>query len=192
MHEYRLTIPTILTLGRIVLIPCIVVALLNNYWTVACVLFAVCAVTDILDGFIARRYNQQTILGAMLDPLADKLLMIAIFVTFSYNIVTYFCVPRWFILLLIAKEMILVLGATALFCTKYHVMMRPSLLGKLAMCFQVLFVGWLFASCFLKYECPVLNQGLLYAIASVVVGACIDYILKVCKILQKYVPKEKE
>src|SRR2546428_12511698 len=80
-----LTIPNLLTLLRLLLVPFFIAASIKGMFTVAFVVFVTAAATDILDGMIARRFNQRSRLGALLDPAADKTMMISgyLFYTFS-------------------------------------------------------------------------------------------------------------
>lgn len=75
--EKRITVSTALTLARIALVPFIVTAMIGDRWGLACALFIIAAITDALDGALARWRNEQTFLGASLDPLADKFLIVA-------------------------------------------------------------------------------------------------------------------
>jgi cardiolipin synthase len=74
-HENIYTVPNILTFSRLVAAPVVGYLLVNNYHTAALSLFAYAGITDLVDGYIARRYNLQTVVGTIIDPMADKLLM---------------------------------------------------------------------------------------------------------------------
>lgn len=75
VHENIYTIPNILTASRLVAAPIIGYSILTGSHTLALSLFAYAAVTDLVDGYIARRWNQQTVVGTVIDPMADKFLM---------------------------------------------------------------------------------------------------------------------
>src|ERR1700759_4221310 len=98
-----LNLPNSLTLLRIFLVPFLVVVLLTK-WSgreyAGLTIFLFAAVTDFLDGWIARRYNQMTRLGALLDPIADKLLMSAAFI----SLVELGLAPAWMIVIIISRE----------------------------------------------------------------------------------------
>lgn len=101
-----MSLANLVTLARIALIPLFIVLLMSNaqgaYWQAALV-FALAAFTDSLDGYIARRYKQVTRLGIFLDPLADKLLIIAALVC----LVVLHKVPAWIVVIIIAREFII-------------------------------------------------------------------------------------
>src|SRR5256885_1111441 len=92
------TVPTILTCMRIFLTPFIVYALMQQQWMLAWILFVGAGITDILDGFLARRWHCQTAVGATLDPLADKILLVSCFAALSVLSI----VPFWFLMLMLA------------------------------------------------------------------------------------------
>ena len=79
-----LTIPNILTFARLLLVPCFLFASMRGMYVAAFVIFVTAAVTDILDGMIARRLNQRSRLGALLDPAADKTLMVCGFLFYTF------------------------------------------------------------------------------------------------------------
>src|SRR5882724_10959589 len=83
-HEKRMTIATLCTIARILLTPMIVLAMMSGQWTGACALFICAALTDFFDGFLARYCNQKTFLGACLDPIADKFLLISCFFALAF------------------------------------------------------------------------------------------------------------
>lgn len=108
-----LTLPNLLTLLRILAVPCFAIALWYGHRVEACLLFAGAGVTDLLDGFIARRFNQRSSLGAILDPAADKLLMTTAFLMMAFaHPVGDARIPAWVAILAIARD--IVIAAVAL------------------------------------------------------------------------------
>lgn len=148
MKERRITFSTMLTLGRFILVPLIVGAMVQNWWGWAFALFVVAAVTDLLDGYLARLLHQETFLGACLDALADKVLILAVFTTLSCIDAPLFRIPLWFLLLVLAKELVQIFGALLIYGINGTIEVKPTLLGKIAMIMQSLFVVWLFACYF--------------------------------------------
>jgi cardiolipin synthase len=125
-----------LTLLRILLIPVFVSLLVYRRPGPALVVFAVAALTDLLDGWVARRWHDQSTLGAFLDPMADKLLLTASFVTLTYLKV----LPFWIAAVVISRDAILVLGALLVYMLGGRIRPRPTWAGKAATLFQVLAV----------------------------------------------------
>lgn len=104
------TIPNILTIIRILLTPVFVMAYTSENFNLAWMLFAVAGLTDALDGFLARIWNQRTQLGAMLDPLADKALLVTSFICLAAK----GWIPNWFAVLVVSRDAIIVGGLIAL------------------------------------------------------------------------------
>ena len=80
-----MNIPNLITLGRILLVPIVVWAIASGAMWIAFVLFLAAGVSDAIDGFLAKRFNMTTELGAYLDPLADKALIVSIYLTLGIN-----------------------------------------------------------------------------------------------------------
>src|SRR5882724_1970194 len=125
-----------LTILRILLIPVFVSLLVYRKPGPALVVFAAAALTDLLDGWIARRQRSQSRLGAFLDPMADKLLLTASFVTLTYLKV----LPFWIAAVVISRDVILVLGALLIYMLGSRIRPRPTWAGKAATFCQVLAV----------------------------------------------------
>lgn len=101
-----LNIPNLLTYFRMVLIPCFLAAFLLDWRLVALLCFFVAGATDLIDGYLARTLNQRSELGALLDPIADKLLMATAYVCLAIATV----VPWWFVVLMLGKDLFVVGG----------------------------------------------------------------------------------
>jgi len=123
-------LPTLLTLFRFFLIPFICVAIITYSWDQALLLFLVAAITDVLDGALARLTNSATMLGAYLDPLADKCLVLFSFWSISMTPFTGFTIPSWFNIALFVKELLLVIVAAYFSMLKNNIKIKPSALGK--------------------------------------------------------------
>lgn len=102
-------IPNLITLLRFVLVWPVVTSLLNKRYDLALVLFVVAAISDGLDGFLAKHYKWSSRLGGILDPLADKALLVACFIVLTVQGL----IPESLLILAIARDLIIVLGATA-------------------------------------------------------------------------------
>lgn len=99
-------IPNIITLIRLLLVIPVVSALLANNFLLALILFAIAGFSDALDGFLAKRYHWESRLGSIIDPLADKLLLVASFATLAWQNL----IPTWLLWLVLARDVIIVLG----------------------------------------------------------------------------------
>ena len=122
-----------LTLFRVLLIPAFVILVLYGYLGWALVVFSLAGVTDALDGLIARHWSARTSIGAWLDPVADKLLLVTTFVVLTLpglNLVNR--LPVWLTVLIISRDVVIVLTVAIINLAIGRRMFRPTLLGKLA------------------------------------------------------------
>jgi len=104
-------IPNILTMTRFFLIPCIIMFIIQGNYVGAILILAISGITDVLDGFIARRFNLVTDFGKLADPLADKATQLAILITLSIQTI----IPLWILLIVVLKEFMLIAGASFLY-----------------------------------------------------------------------------
>jgi cardiolipin synthase len=140
-----------ITILRILLIPFFVAEVLYYVKTgsevhhvLAIASFAIAAIFDGVDGYIARRYNQRSELGAILDPLADKLLLVSGIVVLSFDQRPYFqIVPLWLTATVIGRDILLLAGLIVIQMTIGKVAVRPRILGKIATVPQMLVVLWI-------------------------------------------------
>lgn len=131
-----LNIPNSLTILRILLIPLIVGFLVYERVEYALVTLIIAVLTDALDGTIARLANQKTQFGAYLDPLADKLLLMVTFVTFSL----FEMVPVWSVILVVSRDAILLTGTLLAHLADTAIDASPTALGKATTLFQVIYI----------------------------------------------------
>ena len=150
-REKKITFSTFLTLMRIAAVPFIVATMWYGWWGVACILFIAACLSDMLDGYAARYFNQRTFLGACLDPIADKILILSVFSTLAFVHTPLFAIPAWFVWVILCKELILVGGALCVYLVNGHLEIRPRLLGKVTTVAQMGFIIWLFACYFFQW-----------------------------------------
>src|SRR5215813_8450972 len=140
-----------ITILRILLIPFFVVEVLyyvktgNEVFRLAAILaFGIAAICDGVDGYIARHYNQRSELGAILDPLADKLLLVSGIVLFTFNNEPHFgSIPLWMTGTIIGRDLLLLVGMVVIQMTVGKVKVRPRILGKIATVLQMICIVWL-------------------------------------------------
>ena len=149
------TLPNILTIFRMVLIPIFVTLVFYQRFTWALALFVVAGVTDFFDGLLARRFDQRSNLGTILDPIADKLMMVTAFVVLSlrsvypHPIPAHLPVPFWVTVTVISRDVFIVVGAAAINIMTGFRGFRPSWLGKTSTTVQIVAIAAiLFAASF--------------------------------------------
>jgi cardiolipin synthase len=148
-----------LTILRIVLIPVFVLLLIYRRPGGALLVFSLAALTDLLDGYVARRRGSQSRLGAFLDPMADKLLLTASFVTLTQLRL----LPAWITIVVISRDVMLVVGALLIHVLGGRIHPRPTRAGKAATFFQILTV---LTAMLVRYARPPAATGAL-AVGSV-------------------------
>jgi cardiolipin synthase len=131
-----LTLANRLTILRILMTPVITVLLLYRQIGAALALFLLAAITDSLDGLVARLRKERTTLGMVLDPVADKLLLTSTVVTLTILKE----LPRWFTIIVVSRDVLLIGGSVILYMFIGKIAMPPSRLGKTATGFQLLTV----------------------------------------------------
>ncbi|HEY5811671.1 MAG TPA: CDP-diacylglycerol--glycerol-3-phosphate 3-phosphatidyltransferase [Terrimicrobiaceae bacterium] len=148
-----MTLANKITIARILLIPLFVLCAVYygrsveqgppqewQRWA-AVIVFLVASVTDGLDGWVARRFRQRSRLGAVLDPIADKGLLLAAIITLSLSKWTY-AFPLWFPVLVIARDAVIVTGCILLKHLNGELEVRPSVWGKSATALQMVAIAW--------------------------------------------------
>ena len=167
-------IPNLITALRILLIAPTAVALLQHQLLIALGLFFIAVVSDLLDGFIAKRFAWQSALGGVLDPAADKLLLATSFVVLA----VMHLVPLWLMATAVARDLVIVGGAIAYRLWLGPVEARPSNLSKLNTLCQALFILCVIAR--QQFSQPdawaIVTLGALTFLTTVVSG--IDYVLR--------------
>lgn len=139
-----ITVPTYITLTRLVLVPFIVLSLRAHNIALASILFLFAALTDIMDGALARSWQATSQLGAFLDPLADKALLVSCYASLTYNYFPFNMIPGWFLVIVALNELILIAGSFYVGFFRGGTTIKPSHSGKMASFIQVLFIAWLF------------------------------------------------
>lgn len=129
-----INIPNILTVIRILLTPIFVILLLKDMFHFALIVFTIAAISDGLDGLLARYFNQHTVLGAYLDPIADKLLMASAFVSLAVLKV----IPPWLAVIVLSRDILIITGIAVFAISDIHIEMNPSLVSKWTTVAQVL------------------------------------------------------
>jgi cardiolipin synthase (CMP-forming) len=166
-----MTFATKITVTRILLVPVFVLfavyygeSALNGdpqEWLrmATVVVFLIASASDGIDGWVARRFNQKSALGAVLDPIADKGLLLAAIITLSVSGWPR-AFPLWFAVLVIARDAIIVTGCIVLKHMDGHLEVRPSMVGKAATAFQMVAIAWVMLQ-FPGHMIPVIVAGTL-------------------------------
>ncbi len=134
-YDSNWTVPNILTVFRIFITPAFVVVFFSENYLLALILFVVAGITDGLDGFLARILDQRSKLGAMIDPLADKFLLLTVFICLGVQ----GWVPFWLIVVVISRDLIIICGLFTLHLLGVNIKNKisPTIDSKLNTLFQI-------------------------------------------------------
>ncbi len=130
------SIPNLISTMRILLVPPVIWSMLEQRWSLALPLFLIAGLSDGLDGFLARRYHWTSRLGAILDPIGDKLLMVSSYLVLGWQGV----LPCWLVGLVILRDVIIMAGTVLYRALVGVVVFEPILLSKINTVFQILLV----------------------------------------------------
>jgi len=137
-----LTYANQLTILRMIFIPCIILLIVYGHAFGALLVFILAGITDTLDGFLARRLKQRTVLGSFLDPMADKLLIASVFITLTITSVpVQYHIPPWLTVTAFSRDLLIALAALIIHLRTQHIDFPPTFLGKCTTTAQLFAVG---------------------------------------------------
>ncbi len=137
-----MNIPNSITLGRILLVPIVVWAIASNQMEIAFAVFVIAGVSDGVDGFLAKRFNMTSELGAMLDPLADKALLVSIYIALGI----WGAIPRWIVILVVSRDIMIVSAVIVSWLFGKPIPMKPLMVSKINTVAQVALAALVLAS----------------------------------------------
>jgi cardiolipin synthase (CMP-forming) len=183
------TLPNILTLGRLALVPCFLYASMRGMYTAAFVIFVSAALTDILDGAIARRMNLRSKLGAILDPAADKILMICGFLYYTFaRDLPVVAIPGWMTFAVFIRDFLIVCFAYLMYTRIRITRFPPTVLGKTSTVLQAVTIATTIAVNAFLPQLHDLLQLLFRASLLVTLGSGWDYMRRAEKIVRDELP----
>ena len=156
-----MNLPNLITVGRLLCVPIEVYLLIEAAYMAAFVLFILMVFSDGLDGYLAKRNGQVTELGAMLDPLADKALLVSVFITLGLQQ----DLPTWLVVFVVFRDLFILGGVIVLFLLQVKVRMRPLLVSKINTGVQMMLVVLILAELSLKIDFDLLATFMIYLTA---------------------------
>ena len=167
-----------LTILRILMAPAISILLVYRFWRLALAFFLLAGITDALDGFFARSRAQRTELGMILDPLADKLLLFAAFMTLVY----LRQIPRWLFIIVVSRDLILIGGFLVVYIATGKATVSVSTMGKLTTGLQLATVLATMVTHVISGVGPYM-PALIYATTVVTIVSGLQYLMRGAKLL---------
>ena len=169
-----MNLPNIITLGRLLSVPLAIWLVLSGWLTAAFWLFVAAGLSDAVDGFVAKRFNMRSRLGALLDPIADKTLLVSMYVTLG--IAGH--LPNWLVILVVFRD-VLIIGGYLLVATLAQTMRsEPLLISKLNTALQIALIGIVLARLGLDLDDFGLSTVLIYAVAVTTVVSGAGYLVR--------------
>ena len=168
-----MNIPNIISLGRLLSVPLVIYLILNNDMFAAFWLFVAAGLSDAIDGYLAKVLGQSSVLGKYLDPIADKVLLVGVYITLGQA--DY--LPTWLVILVVFRDLIIVGGIILLHISTQGVVMRPLLVSKVNTVAQIGLIALLLAKLAfeLQFDGVLDTLIVLVGITTVVSGA--NYII---------------
>jgi len=169
-----------ISIARIILVPFFIAAIVYSRMDIALIFFILAIISDGIDGFIARTFKQKTQLGTILDPMADKLLLVSAYICLSIinHIPPHLKLPPYVPIIIISRDAMLVLGSITVYVIKGDLKIMPSVLGKITTFFQMITI----VSILIKFEYSYVLWNLA-ALLTILSG--IDYIIKGSRLLSE-------
>jgi len=169
-----LSIPNLITLARILLVPVVVWAIAAGEMKIAFLVFLLAGLSDLIDGFLAKRFNMATELGAYLDPLADKAMIVSIYVTLGIA----GAIPRWLVILVVSRDIMIVTAVMLSWLIGKPVALKPLAVSKLNTVAQILLALVVLSSLGFAFDADWAIQGLTGLVAILTLASVVIYIIE--------------
>ena len=168
-----MTIPNLITILRLILVPGVVLAMMQGRWDWAFAGFAVAGASDGVDGFIARRFDQRSRLGGYLDPMADKLLLVSVFVVLGVAGE----LPLWLVILVVSRDALIVLAVLLSSVMAQPVEMKPLLVSKANTAVQLLLAAFVLGELAFGIDMGAIRPALIILSGLLTVASAAAYLV---------------
>jgi cardiolipin synthase len=167
-----LNIPNLITLGRIILVPVVFWLLLLGETQAAFLLFVIAGISDAVDGFLAKRFGWTTELGAYLDPLADKLLIVSIFVALGVKS----ALPSWLVIAVVSRDILIVAGVVLSWLLDRPMRIKPAVVSKVNTLSQIVLAGTVLADDGFGLGLEALRVALVWITGALTIASLLTYL----------------
>jgi cardiolipin synthase len=169
-----LSIPNLITLGRILLVPVVVWAIAADEMRLAFLLFLIAGLSDLVDGFLAKRFDMATELGAYLDPLADKAMIVSIYVTLGIA----GAIPGWLVILVVSRDIMIVSAVILSWLVDKPVTLKPLTVSKLNTVAQIALALTVLASRAFAFDAAWGIEALTALVAILTLASIVLYVIE--------------
>jgi cardiolipin synthase len=167
------TIPNLITVLRFLLVPAVVLAMLQSRWEWAFSGFVVAGVSDGVDGFIARQFDQRSRLGAYLDPMADKILLVSVFVVLGIG----GQLPLWLVVAVVSRDALIICAVLLSTVMGHPVEMKPLMVSKANTAVQIVVAGEVLAELTFGFDLGVFRRALVLLSGLLTVASAAAYLV---------------
>mgnify|MGYP002133255307 CR=1 FL=1 len=167
-----MNLPNFISLARLFSVPLIVSLILSNQLMSAFLFFTLAGLSDALDGFLARIFKSRTTLGAYLDPLADKALLVGVFVALGFTRL----IDMWVVILVVFRDILIIGGILLLFLCKGTIEMKPLMISKINTVVQLLYALFILGQGEILLGIPHLNMYFGYVVALTTMFSGVNYV----------------
>jgi cardiolipin synthase len=169
-----MTIPNLITIARLIMVPLVIVMIGQERWGLAFVLFVAAGVSDGVDGFIARRFNMRSELGAYLDALADKALLVSIFIALSVVGV----LPGWLAIVVVSRDLMIISAIIVSRLMERPLPIKPMFVSKLNTAAQIAFAAMVLGTQAFGLDMPVLHGTAMVVVAGLTIVSAAAYLAR--------------
>jgi cardiolipin synthase (CMP-forming) len=167
------TIANLITILRFILVPGIIVAMLQERWDWALIGFLVAGISDGVDGFVARHFNQRSKLGAYLDPMADKLLLVCVFVVLGFM----HQLPLWLVVAVVSRDALIVCAVLLSTVMSHPVEVRPLMVSKINTTVQIILAAVVLAELTFAKDFGPVRPALIFLTGLLTVASAAAYLV---------------
>ena len=168
-----MNLPNIISLGRLLSVPVVIYLILNDFMTAAFWLFIAAGISDGVDGYLAKALGQSSALGAYLDPIADKVLLVGVYLTLGQA----GHLPTWLVIVVVFRDLIIVGGIILLHISNSGIRMRPLLISKVNTAAQIALIALVLVELGLKIDLGGFLVVLIYVVGATTIASGASYII---------------
>jgi cardiolipin synthase len=169
-----MTVPNLITIARLIMVPLVIVMIGQGRWMTAFVLFVAAGVSDGVDGYIAKRFDMRSELGAYLDPLADKALLVSIYVTLSVTAV----LPGWLAVTVVSRDIMIVAAIIVSRLMERPVAIKPLFISKLNTAAQIAFAALVLGTKAFHIDATRFEGAAMLVVAALTIGSAAAYLAR--------------
>lgn len=168
-----MTIPNLISVFRLLIVPVVIVAILEERWLAAFVLFLVAGISDGIDGWIARRFDMRSELGAVIDPLADKAMLVSVFVTLA----VVGALEEWLVVLVVSRDVMIVLAFVISWIMDRPMSVKPIFASKVNTALLIVYAVTVLAGNAFGFTLGPLDDILSFGIAALTIFTLGAYLI---------------